>query len=374
VTEGTWRITEHAGLEGLASLQVDWRALTDAMPACCVYHLWESHRAYARHLASSPDAMTYLALRDDDRVRAIFPLESRLDRSLGVPLRVWGLTWSDEWPLGDVIAPEDDARAAVLPQVLRHLRASGRRRPLLVLGPLPTDSVLWDALTGAEAGRTAIYPQAGWGIVDCSRPFDETFSALSKNFRGNLRKARNKLAKLEGVEFVSARGPEALASELEVFLDVEASGWKGAAGSGTAIRLNDAKVAFYRDLTASLAEDGRCWIDSLYADGRCIATELNFLAGGDFEMLKIGYDEEYARVAPGQMLFEYALRGCCDDPGIATLNLLSDTVWNRDWNARCVPMQMARVSVTGSGRPLVPALRFRFGAVRRIVRRMQGRA
>ncbi len=94
--------------------------------------------------------------------------------------------------------------------------------------------MLWNSLSGAETVRTAIYPQAGWGVVDCSRPFDETFSALSKNFRGNLRKARNKLAKLEGVEFVSARGPEELASALEVFLDVEASGWKGASGTGTA--------------------------------------------------------------------------------------------------------------------------------------------
>ena len=34
VTEGTWRITEHVGLDGLASLEGDWRALTDTMPAC----------------------------------------------------------------------------------------------------------------------------------------------------------------------------------------------------------------------------------------------------------------------------------------------------------------------------------------------------
>ena len=71
---------------------------------------------------------------------------------------------------------------------------------------MPTGSVVkWHALSGAEAVRAAVYPQAGWGIVDCSCLFDETFSALSKNFRGNLRKARNKLAKLEGVEFVSAK-------------------------------------------------------------------------------------------------------------------------------------------------------------------------
>ena len=68
----------------------------------------------------------------------------------------------------------------------------------------------------------------------------------------------------------------------------------------------------------------------LYADGRCIATELNVLVHGDLEMLKIGYDERYARTAPGQMLFEHTLRHCCDDTGIATLNLLSDTVGNRD--------------------------------------------
>ncbi len=95
---------------------------------------------------------------------------------------------------------------------------------------------------------------------------------------------------------------------------------------------------------------------------------------GDLEMLKIGYDERYARTAPGQMLFEHTLRHCCDDPGIATLNLLSDTVWNRDWNAECVPMQMARVAVSGGGRALVPLVRFRFGAARRFVRRRQGRA
>ncbi len=372
---GEFSITEHVGTAGLQSLSSEWRSLTDAMANVRVHHLWEAHSAYARHLATSPDAMTYFALRDatDDSLRAVCPLEARVDRALGVPLRVWGTPWSTEWPLGDVVAPEDDARAALLPAVLEHLRGSKHRRSMLVLGPLPESSVLWDGLA-EESARVAAYAQSGWGSLDCSRPFDEVFSALSKNFRGNLRKARNKLALLEDVRIVIANEPAELAREFEEFLKVEASGWKGASGTGTALALHPDKVAFYRELVEVFGAQGSCWIDTLYAEGRCIASQLNFIAGTDFEMFKVGYDEDYARVAPGQMLFENTFRRCCENPTRLTLNLMSDTAWNREWGATLTPMRMARVGVTGMGRALVPAVRFRFTTARRLARRMQGRS
>ena len=105
MTATCWRIVEYRGRAGLANLEGDWRRLTAAMPLRTTLHTYEAHVAYVDHLASSPERLRYLVLTDDRRVRAICPLESRTDRTLAVPIRIWGLPWHPHWPLADVICP-----------------------------------------------------------------------------------------------------------------------------------------------------------------------------------------------------------------------------------------------------------------------------
>ncbi|MBI5231667.1 MAG: GNAT family N-acetyltransferase [Coriobacteriales bacterium] len=364
-------ITTHRGRNGLAGLEGTWRSITGSMPSCRAHHTFAAHRAYLDHLAENPDGMLYLLVEDARGPRAICPLESRRDAALGMPLSVQAPPWGKEWPLGDFVCAEDDLRAHLVPLVLDHLRHASERGTMLVLGPLPSASRLWEGVGALAPAGYCAYPQSAWNAVDCSQPYDQHLAALSKNFRGNLRKARNKLAALDGVEFVRATDESSLAEELERFFDVEASGWKGEQGTGTAIRCKPRHAAFYRDLVPALGREGLCEIESLYAEGECIGSQLGVRIGGEYEMFKIAYVEGYSRVSPGQMLVESALKRCCADPKIERLNLMSDSAWQRPWMASPIETRMARIGIGATGRALVPLARFRFGPMRRLVRRFR---
>jgi hypothetical protein len=348
-----WNIVEYRGHGGLRQLEADWKHLLQAMPDRGPQHAWETSVAYFNHLSRAEDRFVCFALSDGRRVRAICPLEPATFTILGRPTRVWGLA-CDLFDLKrDVICPPDDARRELLPSLVRHLRCAPERPAWLVFDQVREDSVLWGCLRSLDTREYCADVVGASDIIDCQRTFEKTRAALSRNFRGNLRKARNKLTSLVDVRFVHASDPQALEREFERFLDVEASGWKGEGGTHGALRAKPTHVAFYRDLVATFRDGGQCEINALYAEGRCIASQLCARSGAEYTILKIGYDERYARVAPGQLLLERTLEYCCRDPQITRLSLVSGSAWHRDWRPNAVPVYCAHLAL---GRWLGPTL------------------
>jgi Acetyltransferase (GNAT) domain len=376
MTNPTWSIVEYRGRPGLEQLEADWKRLYAAMPRRSRYHAYEAQLAYLNHLCVAPTVSRYLALTDSRTVRAICPLDAIHDRSLGLPLRAWALPSHLHWIATDVIAPDDEARAALFPTVVDFLRRHPERRGLLVLGPTPESSNLRDGLHWMREGEYCEHLAMPSNFFDCEIPYDQLMGRLTKHFRRNLRSHGNKLQALGDVRFVNVSAQEELEAELEIFMAVEASGWKGQAGAGSAIRLHPNLVAFYRDLVRTmLGPEDRCEINSLYAEGRCVASQFCVRTGEEYTILKIAYDEAFARLGPGQLLFERTLERCCADPGISRLDLVSDASWFRDWHTQLMPMQQAHIAINRwSGRPLVSLLGFRYGSARRIVGRLRGPA
>ena len=356
-----WGIVEFRGKEGLQRLEADWRRLLHTMPDRAAHHTYESHVAYFDHLSDAGGRYTCLALTDSERVRAICPLELRFATILGRRTRVWDLPWDLENLLRDVICPADDARAELLPRVVQFLRHAPGRPALLLLGRILQTSAAWDCLR-ALRGRAYCTDLAGASAsFDCDRPLDELASKLSRKFRSNLRNAHRKLAAMGDVRFVAASEPSSLASEFERFLDLEASGWKGATGSQSAIRVRPQVERFFRALATMTGVDSRCEIHALYAAGECIASLFCVRAGAECAAYKVAYDERHAAASPGQLLLEWTVQRCCRDREIKRLNMVSDAEWLGVWRPDVVPVHCAYV-VLGAwpGQLLVEVLRLRF--------------
>jgi hypothetical protein len=367
----SWHIVEYRGREGLKQLEEDWRRLYAAMPLRTGFHAYEGHLAYLDLLMAAPERFRCLALRDADGVRAICPLEARAERALGPPIPVWGVPRHPHMAVCDVICPEDDARRALLPNLLDYLRRRPEGRPLLVLGPLPADSVLWEGLQRLPGSRHCTRTTMPAAVLDCEQSFDELMSRLNKHFRRNLRAHRKKLGALQNVGRVAVTRDE-IEGEFERFLELEASGWKGKSRTGLAIKLRPGHPAFYRTLARTfgtgIGED-RCEVNSLYADGRCIASQFCLRAGGEYSIPKIAYDEEYSRFGPGLLLMEETLERCCEDPTLKRLNLQTNGAWQRDWHPDLLAMQEAYLAIDPwSGRPLIVLLHLRFGPLREMAR------
>jgi Acetyltransferase (GNAT) domain len=109
--------------------------------------------------------------------------------------------------------------------------------------------------------------------------------------------------------------PSGMAAALGDFLNLEATGWKGRAG--TAARADDRIRAFMEAAVTGLAREGKAQVARLSADGRPIATIVTLRSGATAWCWKIAYDESYARFSPGVLLLLEVTQALLDDPGIA---------------------------------------------------------
>jgi hypothetical protein len=370
-----WSIVEYQGRLGLERLETDWRRLSSDLPVRSRYHAFEAQMAYLDHLCADPSGARYLALEDGDGVvRAICPLEPASDLSLRRPLRAWALPSHDHWLAVDALAPDDEAQAALLPAVVCYLRSRRKGRGLLLLGPMRQDSPLWASAARLEPRMRCLHDTHPSASFDCMLSYEQLLERMSKHFRRNLRANRNKMLAAGEVQITtvsSTTDPEGLAAEFENFLAIEASGWKGGGGAASAIGLRPHLVAFYRDIMARMTgPEDRCEINSLYLDGRCIAAQFCMRTSSEYTILKIAYDEAFARMGPGQFLFQTTVERCCSDPGIDSIDLITDAGWMRDWRTDLMPMGQAHIALSPVwGTSLIALLRFRHGPARRLVAR-----
>jgi hypothetical protein len=370
-----WSVTEYRGPEGLALLENDWRRLFAETPHPLLWHSHEAYSSYLARLSPAPDLFRCFALSDGERVRAILPIEQRdergrVGRGVGLSLRVWGMPLRPGWIVNDAICPDNEARRAVLPAVVAHMRRDPARPAVLDLGRCRADSTLLDGLNDLGSMTRYAFTDREEYVFPTDAPIETFMTRMSKNARSIVRRSARKFEALDGARYVRAAAPEELDTEYQCFLSVEASGWKGA--QGTAIRDFPDLVAFYSDLMGRLTRDGRCEIHSLHAEGTCIAAGIWVYVGNEAAMLKCGYDEAYARLSPGRLMTHKAMEWACEDPAVDRVSLMSNAPWMMHWTPETIPWRRAFVSLRPvSGALTVLALRFWYGPLRRAVRRVR---
>ena len=195
-------------------------------------------------------------------------------------------------------------------------------------------------------------------------------NAVSRNLRGNLRKARHKLAKRSNVEFLSTRDPAVLQQYFPQFLEIEASGWKGANGAQSAIKLHAPLSAFYGQLAERFGEKEHCEINLLKVDDRVIAGQFALIVGDTTYLLKIGYDEEYAELAPGNLLLARTLDRLSTEESIRHVSLVTDAAWHRSWR----PSQTRVFECCLYGSSLMARLLYSYAHIRRSMGRLRSTA
>ncbi len=124
--------------------------------------------------------------------------------------------------------------------------------------------------------------------------------ALSPKARKEYRRQRRRLGERGRLERATASLPHEAGPAIEEFLALEASGWKGRAG--TAAAQSPRITGMFREAAAALAEHGQVRIDTLRLDGRPIAATITLSSGADRWLWKIAYDEAFAGYSPGVLL------------------------------------------------------------------------
>jgi len=319
------------GADNLDGIRDSWETLSAQNKLARYFHAYSWYRAFARNLESQPDSFICVLVYQDDELEAIFPLQFRKNRFLGVALRVFQAPQHAHINLHDIVLVEHQNHADLLYELVQFLK---RQKPYkcdaIKLGNVLDNSTTMKLLREDSRLNTTIFPSGHCDSLPVLGSGDLP-KFVSRNLKGNLRKARSKLSQHESVEYLATRNPKLLPNYLAWFLDVEASGWKGESGSGSAIKLNGTLTSFYSDLAQGFGSDHKCEISLLKIDGQVAAGQFGLIAGRTMYLLKIGYAENFSNCAPGNSLLAHTLDRLNTEGEITDVNLVTDAAWHKSW-------------------------------------------
>jgi CelD/BcsL family acetyltransferase involved in cellulose biosynthesis len=152
--------------------------------------------------------------------------------------------------------------------------------------------------------------------------------------RKKLRQDWNRLSATGTVDVVNERKADAALAALEIFLTMEAAGWKG--DKGTAFLSNARDTAFVRAFVAALAAAGNASVALLRVNGTPIAAQVLFYAGAKAYTWKIAFDAAYGRFSPGVLLVDKVTEMLFDSGGTTEIESCSPEggFMDRMWDGR----------------------------------------
>lgn len=211
------------------------------------------------------------------------------------------------------------------------------RRPLLLRRILADSPVLTELREAFKSkGLLITRPAVGYPWIALDKSWACPEEKLSPSRRSSVRRALRKAHTIGPIDYeVLSPQPDKLGPLLEASLRVEAAGWKGQTGS--ALLSDPHRRQFYEKYATIASAKGILRLCFMRIGGTVAATQIAVESGGRFWLLKVGYDEEFARCSPGHLLMIETLRYAAER-GLRTFEFLgSAEPWTQVWTMQVRP-------------------------------------
>lgn len=177
--------------------------------------------------------------------------------------------------------------------------------PLAAFPYLPLDTVTAKALKTSASWSSREVREEHRASHDAGSEGEMQFSeAFSGKRRKELPRQVRRLAEQGEVRLESFRGDD-IPQVFEIFLQLEASGWKGK--NETAMLNIPAAAEFARKMIVARAQNDGVRVDCFSLNGKPIALLIVLVEKNRAFSWKIAFDEDYARYSPGAQVTLYAL-------------------------------------------------------------------
>jgi len=237
--------------------------------------------------------------------------------------------------------------------LLQWLARGGEGAGALELPQVPAGGAFHAALADAlNAEGLAAVTTASYSRALLRRAADaESYvaSALSRNMRRTLERKEEQLRGRGALAYRALAPSDDVSRWITDFLQVEASGWKGQAGS--AMACTEANTRFATIVMSEAFRRRRLMMSGIDLDGRPIARLWCFLAGEGSYGFKTAYDEAFKSYMPGFMAEVHNIREFHARPGPQWMDSYTEagnTVMDRMWRHRLV-MQTLLIGGRGLG-------------------------
>ena len=235
-----------------------------------------------------------------------------------------------------------------LEALLRKIQKSGA--PLL-LGRIPQDSPTVQIIDRLFRGHALIstQPADACPYIALDQRWLNPLALFTADRRSAFRRAEHKAAGLGNVSYeILCPTPNTLAAMLDEAWHVEAQSWKQQAG--TALLVDTRRSDFYRKYAAGVCAQGQLRICFLRINGWPVAMQMAVETASSFWLLKIGFDETYAHLSPGNLLMLHTVQYAAAK-GLASFEFLGTADgWTQLWAEQeraCIQVKIYPYNASG---------------------------
>lgn len=314
-----------------------------------------------------------LAIEHDGQLVAALPL---LERRIKRLVSAGTLPWNDWCWAGDLLVDPDADVPAVLSALVGEIR--GLSWPILWFDTIPYETFRWRQLLAAlerEKHSYALQERFRFGTVEiveqlaCDQAFYQ--AAWSGNHRRHMRKSLRRANEQGGVllDIRRPHTPEEVEALLREGFEVEARSWKGR--RGTSVINSPEMWQFYLRQAIQMARYGTLELVFLRHQDRAIAFEYGWKSKGIYFTPKVGYDDTYSCLSPGQLLRYLLLEQVFARPDRRAIDFLGPlSKATATWATSSYPVGRLAVDTGGrGGRMLLWGLRDVWGRVSALCRK-----
>ncbi|WP_338468420.1 GNAT family N-acetyltransferase [Novosphingobium sp. ZN18A2] len=206
-----------------------------------------------------------------------------------------------------------------------------QKRPIR-LGQPPADTAFSDAMVrqARKAGILFTFATEGSPFIELDDSWTSAPDRFNARRRADFRRMRRRAESAGALRFeFHSPTTDNVTDLLDRAIDIEARGWKGHAN--TAIADNPFQSAFYRRYAKLAAGEGILRIAFLKIGSDIAAVQIAVECDNRFWLLKIGYDEQFARCSPGQILMLESIERAARN-GLTHFEFLGKAApWTRLW-------------------------------------------
>ncbi len=151
------------------------------------------------------------------------------------------------------------------------------------------------------------------------------------------------------LQLISYTTEEDVNTALSEFFTLEASGWKGEAGS--AIQCNSELENFYRKSWGAFACDNFAKIFVLKSGDSVIASGIAFQTKDELILHKIAFDESLSQYGPGSILVKQIIQNAIDEGQVNSICFNTNPPWLKRWKPhrhRLVAIQIFNTNFKGN--------------------------
>lgn len=309
-----------------------WETLLSTMLDKRFLHLPQWYKAYLisyyRKCGDDIESL-FIELCRHDKTLAILPFIKRTVKIGPINSHVLELMWPTDLGVRDCIVFDQSIIDSLLDSVTRSLQHAGIQWDLIAMPDIIEGSAAFQLVSQQKTLSYKIQQHHFTARIPADGDMESCLSFLSSRMRKRLNKYYDGLSRKGAVQIRIAKQDELSESLYDMFLDIEASGWKGAEETRTALRYNECQQQFYRSLFSS--DTDACVVASLWLNDSPIAAKICLEVGDTLSMLKIGYDADFTKDYPGMVLLRHLIQHYSTHPRIRYIAFVTNPEWSQRW-------------------------------------------